>query len=537
MRKKTRNQERGSSLLLALLALLLLSAIAMGMAFMSGTETSINANFKAEETAYFAARAGVEEVRDRLLSTNPNTLSAFLPTTLPSTTGGVLYVLQTGVTMANVTDLTNPVGDDELCHEFSFGGMTTVPANVRCPAGHLPSSPNWYTTPAPTSVAPYALDYKWVRVTLKANNSSAYWVDSGQPAGNQVCWNGTSEIVAPAGTPCTSLNPVANPVYLVTALAVTNTGARRIVQEELAQTPTTTTSTTSGTIPNIGMFAAGSACAALSIAGNASTGSFNSATEGTATNPPGNLALNNGNVGSNGNIGLGGTSTAVNGNISTNLPASVGSCPANGVTVTGKPKMGSVLNFANPYQFPVPPPPSPLPPTNNVIYKNKSLAPGSYGNVTFQGTVTLAGGTVASPAVYTMNSLTFNGNANVVISGPVVINLAGVGQTTVLDMTGGSFSNTTYIPSDFRINYGGTGNMTVTGGNSAYAVINAPLAAVTMHGGSNFYGQILGQTINDQGGTNFYWDQAVPAITSLTTTVTTVESANFYNIAMRELSY
>jgi hypothetical protein len=199
--------------------------------------------------------------------------------------------------------------------------------------------------------------------------------------------------------------------------------------------------------------------------------------------------------------------------------------------------MGSVLNFANPYQFPVPPPPTPPPPTSSATYKNVSLAPGSYGNVTFQGTVTLAGGTVASPAVYTMNSLSFNGNANVVINGPVVINLAGNGTTNVLDMTGGSFSNTTNIPNDFRINYGGTGNMTVTGGSDAYAVINAPLAAVTMHGGSNFYGQVLSETINDQGGTNFYWDAAVPGMSDYTTTTTTVESANFFTIAMRELSY
>jgi hypothetical protein len=537
MRKNTRNQERGSSLLLAILALLLLSAIAMGMAFMSGTETSINANFKAEETAYFAARAGIEEVRDRLLTGNPNSLNAVLPTALPKANGGVLYVLQSGVTMANIRDLTTAVGDDELCHEFSYGGMTSVPANVRCPVGDLPSSSNWYTTPAPASVAPYALEYKWVRVTLKANNSSAYMVDSTQPAGNQVCWNGVSEVVAPSGIACTALTPVANPVYLVTALAVTQSGARRMVQEELAQTPTTTSSTTSSTLPNMGMFAAGNVCAALNIAGNAQTGSFNSSTEASPRNPPTNLVSANGNVGSNGGISLGGTSTNVNGNISTNLPASVGTCPASGVSVSGHPGMGSVLNFANPYQFPVPPPPTPPPPTSSATYKNVSLAPGSYGNVTFQGTVTLAGGTVASPAVYTMNSLSFNGNANVVINGPVVINLAGNGTTNVLDMTGGSFSNTTNIPNDFRINYGGTGNMTVTGGSDAYAVINAPLAAVTMHGGSNFYGQVLSETINDQGGTNFYWDAAVPGMSDYTTTTTTVESANFFTIAMRELSY
>ena len=117
-------------------------------------------------------------------------------------------------------------------------------------------------------------------------------------------------------------------------------------------------------------------------------------------------------------------------------------------------------------------------------------------------------------------------------------------------MTGGNFSNTTFLPSDFVINYGGSGAMTVTGGTNAFAVINAPNSAITrnfrsgndrrgaaggnpgitgnapvytapvppppnplppqtMKGGSNFYGQIVGKTIDDQGGTNFYWDKSL----------------------------
>ena len=82
-----------------------------------------------------------------------------------------------------------------------------------------------------------------------------------------------------------------------------------------------------------------------------------------------------------------------------------------------------------------------------MTYKNTALTPGSYGNATMQGSVTLQGGTTGSPAVYTFNSIDFNGNATVQITGPVVINLAGQpNMATVLDMTGGSFSNSTYVP-------------------------------------------------------------------------------------------
>jgi hypothetical protein len=313
----------------------------------------------------------------------------------------------------------------------------------------------------------------------------------------------------------------ANPVYLATALAVTPSGARRLVQQELAQTP-------GGVLPG-GLFAVGAGCSAMQIAGNARTGSFNSATESSLSNPPTNLANNNGNVGSNGNTYLGGNSTQVNGTISTNQPPSVGACPGNGVSVAGSPSYGGISNFATPFSPPVPPMPNPLPPTTNVIYRNRTLTAGSYGNVTMQGTITLTGGTVANPAIYTLNSLTLNGNCNLVISGPVVINLAGVGVTTVLDMTGGSFSNTTYLPSNFVINYGGTDGMIVSGGNNAFGVIDAPNAPLTLIGGSNFYGQAIAQTVDDRGGTNFYWDQNLQTVVP--------SNASFYEIAMRELSY
>jgi hypothetical protein len=494
--------------------------------YMSSTETSINSNFKGEEGAYFAARAGVEEVRDRMLSTNTNTIAGLLPTTLPSTGGGVLYVLQNGVTTANLTTFSssNSLVDDELCHDFpyagtGYGGMTYRPANVRCT--NLPTG-GWYTTT--TSVAPYPLDYKWVRVTLKANNSTPFTVDSAQGVANQVCWNGTSEVALPTGTAsCSAMTPTANPVYMLTALALTSTGGRRIVQQEIAQTPVVGH-------PNDGFYATGTGCTALNIAGNAGTGSFNSATAGTPSNPPLNLVQSNGNVGANGSISVGGSSTAVNGSLGTNLPATLGACPANGVSKSGNPTMGPLVHIASPYMPPVPAIPNPLPPTTSTTYRNTTVAPGSYGNITFQGNVTMTGGTVANPAVYTMNSLTFNGNANVTISGPVVINLAGVGQSTVLSMTGGSFSNNTYLPSNFTINYGGTGSMVVSGGTAAYGVINAPNAALSFHGGSNFYGSAVASTIDDQGGTNLYWDTSL-AVPSPSNT------NSFYEASLRELAY
>jgi hypothetical protein len=74
-----RRSEKGVALVLSILALLLLTAIAAGMMYMSTTETSVNNNFKSEEKAYFAARAGVEEVRDRMLFNNPSSICPMPP--------------------------------------------------------------------------------------------------------------------------------------------------------------------------------------------------------------------------------------------------------------------------------------------------------------------------------------------------------------------------------------------------------------------------------------------------------------------------
>jgi hypothetical protein len=178
--------------------------------------------------------------------------------------------------------------------------------------------------------------------------------------------------------------------------------------------------------------------------------------------------------------------------------------------------------------------PNPLPPTTSVTEKGVTLAAGAYGNVTIKGTVTLAGGPdVNHPAVYTINSLTFNGGATLNITGPVLINLAGqnlaTSTTPVLDMSGGSFSNTSGLASDFVVNYGGSNPMTIIGGNDAYAVINAPNSPLTFKGNSNFYGEAIGNTVDLQGNGTFYWDKALvsppPIINPL------------YEISLRELSY
>src|SRR5713101_7903167 len=218
--------ERGVALFVSILALLLLTEVAAGMMYLSSTETAISSNFKAQETAYFSARAGVEEVRDRMLPTTVYPTAPYSIATqvaalaLPPGNPAALYVLHSGLTMADVTNTTspNPYFDDELCHDLTIGSMTqSTSANIRCTA--TPSGSSWYPATQPASVAPVALDYKWVRVTLKANNSNpSYPVNGISSNANVACWNGTSEVTAAStlASACTALTPTASPVYLVT---------------------------------------------------------------------------------------------------------------------------------------------------------------------------------------------------------------------------------------------------------------------------------------------------------------------------------
>jgi len=262
--RKKQDQEAGVALILALFALLLLSAIALAMVFSSNTETSISINYRDKQSAIYGALAGLQEARDRIhpltgdLGAGTN-LSAgglnILPTGLPSTTApNVLYLINPapGETVAPWNP-SNQYFDTELCHESYFVnnlGVTSVAAGTPCPASSasVPSGTSWYawydnsqkktntgatgTGDAATLETAYQLKdsngnkipltYKWARITLKSDNMTPVSVGTG--SGTQVCWNGSHEQQLPAGyigynADCTPISGA------VTNIAVTANGS------------------------------------------------------------------------------------------------------------------------------------------------------------------------------------------------------------------------------------------------------------------------------------------------------------------------
>jgi Tfp pilus assembly protein PilX len=232
-RSRDSRAQRGVALVAVMLTLLLVTAIAAGIIILANTETSMSSNFTDEQRAYFSAKGGIEEVRDRLRAGNSYTVT--YPTTLPGNgSTGVLYVLNplNSETVAPWNS-SNKYVDDEICNESYSGTSLTCTANSTgksLPSGSYYTSGTANTTFAPTSGA--VLDWKWVRVTLKQNNSFGvgYYVNGSSTVTSQVYWNGNSECLT-SSSACTP----ALPVYVLTALAVTPGGSRRMVQMEAAQ--------------------------------------------------------------------------------------------------------------------------------------------------------------------------------------------------------------------------------------------------------------------------------------------------------------
>jgi Tfp pilus assembly protein PilX len=273
-RKHVRRSERGIALFIAIFTLLLITAIAAGMIMLTNTDSNISANFRDEQTAFFAAKAGLEEVRDRMrvnaVDSTLASISLNYPTSpgvqvlpgaaspnsappLMGQAGGVVYITNplNGESDTPWNTTGSAYGDDEICAEaakMSTGtGCSSSPPRPR-------GTSNWYTAVSANST--YASNpvqpWKWVRITVKTNLTSSgttatSTVDNNTShTDNVVCWNGTNELTVSSGS-CASagaaLVPAQNytPVYVLTALAVTPSGSRRMVQMDVA----------TDTLPNI----------------------------------------------------------------------------------------------------------------------------------------------------------------------------------------------------------------------------------------------------------------------------------------------
>jgi Tfp pilus assembly protein PilX len=510
-------QESGVALVFALLALLLLSAIAASLVLMTNTETAVNSNYRRERVADFAAKAGFEEVRDRMMASNPASINANLPVSPPPGNNTVLYLLNEGNAPGTVKPWVagNAYMDDELCHDgYNFPGQQGPAASdVRCTT--VPN--NNYSLPPVNSTAPYsgtsaAIPYKWVRVAMKVNDTvqgiaNTYWVNPAQPATTQVCWNGATEILLSGAATCQTMAQLAvpvyaNPVYVITSLGVSGSGTRKMVQAEVALDPLQP-------FP-YGLYATGTACPALTMVGNALTDSFTTANGGSYGTTHSNQG---GDVGSNGGVSLNGNAT-IGGAIGVqNFAPSPPTAPAPCVGAQGDYSAtgnagwvnlpGNGLQTIPTYTFSTPPDPVPLPP-NTPYAGGLNLVPGTYGNITLAGKQTLT----LAPGTYNIYSLTMSGQSSIVVNPPgaVVLNFPSASATPI-NFSGQSLAAPSQIANDFQINYAGTGVVSLSGQANSYINVNAPRAAVQVTGQGDIFGRVVGQTLTWTGNGKFHFDK------------------------------
>jgi hypothetical protein len=157
--------ERGVALLIAIFALLLISVVGIALIVSSGTDTALARNYRASTNAYYAALAGMEEARGRLLPTNPN----FIPMpAAPMPLTQVVYIINPvgGETVAP-DDTSNPATYPDTQYKQEFGVDVSTRVVTK------------YTSVSPIAGLPGPA-YKWVRinaVTEKAMGNGGTGID------------------------------------------------------------------------------------------------------------------------------------------------------------------------------------------------------------------------------------------------------------------------------------------------------------------------------------------------------------------------
>jgi hypothetical protein len=219
-----RRSQAGVALLIAIFVLLLISVTAIALIISSGTETALAGNYRSSASTYYAALAGIEEARGRLLPSNPDYLGAFVAppgTQLPL--GQVRYILNPlPGEIVNPTDLSNASTYPDTEYQKEFGAPIT---------GAAVQTVN---SVSPVAGIPGPL-YKWVRINAATEQSIGVDVDGdGNPNDNTIPLYYDFACADTPGSPgpslCLNHSPNAVQALEVTALAALPNGSQKLLQ-------------------------------------------------------------------------------------------------------------------------------------------------------------------------------------------------------------------------------------------------------------------------------------------------------------------
>jgi hypothetical protein len=227
-RIRTSKSEEGIALLISIFVLLLISVVAIALLVSSGTESALAGNYRSATGVYYAASAGLEEVRARLSPQSPisfkNTDPLFLPAAgTPLAVCSPVYVINPAAgEVVTPWDTANPYYDAQFNQEFN-GICGTLP-------NPSPSTPSiWNRSPLNGLPFPGPL-YKWVRINGVSELSlklDTYPYDT-KTDPTLVYYDGTHLTDVPNSGP---------QVLEITALAVLPNGSQKLLQYLLAPGP------------------------------------------------------------------------------------------------------------------------------------------------------------------------------------------------------------------------------------------------------------------------------------------------------------
>jgi hypothetical protein len=195
--------------------LLLISVVAIALIVSSGTETAMAGNYRTATGVYYAALAGLEEARGRLLAKNAgsfkNTASTLIPTPLPI--GQPVYII-------------NPVGSETVAPWVPGSTYADGEYSSEFPASAGYSLPN--PSPSTASVSTVAglqgPSYKWVRINAVSENSLNIYVDGDTAKNSQVLYYDSTQ------SKLTKNSSGTQQVFEITSFAILPNGSQKLLQ-------------------------------------------------------------------------------------------------------------------------------------------------------------------------------------------------------------------------------------------------------------------------------------------------------------------
>src|SRR5712692_1807160 len=501
-----RSKQKGVALIFALIFILVLSVTAATLMFLSQSETWSSMNYRLMTQSRYGAEAGLHAAANYLMTSY----------TLPGGAGDPISAYKLTVSPVTLAAGGNPIALGPT--------MNSISAN-----------------------------YPVSTVLTNFNTATQKSLTAGA---NTVNYSVSAELLAMRQVQeCNNLQNLTAQLWRLTSHGDI-TGARKAEVEVSALLESHI-----NPCYNYAGFATGSGCGSISFNGGGTINSYNSSN---MTLSGGSPVTQNyfGNLGSNGNVNTA-SGTMINGTFSS-PDTGVGACGGGG----GVPALsgaGSVTGCAlsptncvaapglvtlpQTVTMPTTQIPTTVPPPSTNISSASTLTPcsgicpdngagnGNYGNigisgnssqvVTFVPAVAIVNGvSVCQPGTYYVNSITVTGNASMAVGPcpgtgpatgnpavylPVIINVVGNGVATPLDIGGNGMYNPTFNSTLLQIQYAGTGAINLHGNGSSSAVLYAPNAPITFSGNANWYGSVIGKTIQSNGGAtvSIHYDRAL----------------------------